>query len=85
MARVVDKASRQLGLLIYIIGVILSSLSGSPIWIGIGAIVANVYRLESSENRVKAWLEGKLGVRPRLLLLLPLLVFISRFYNQDYS
>ena len=85
MARVVDKASRQLGLLIYIIGMILSSLSGSPIWIGIGAIVANVYRLESSENRVKAWLEGKLGVRPRLLLLLPLLVFISRFYNQDYS
>ena len=85
MARVVDKASRQLGLLIYIIGMILSSLSGSPIWIGIGAIVANVYRLESSENRVKAWLEGKLGVRPRLLLLLPLLVFLSRFYNQDYS
>ena len=85
MARVVDKASRQLGLLIYIIGMILSSLSGSPIWIGIGAIVANVYRLESSENRVKAWLEGKLGVRPRLLLLLPLVVFLSRFYNQDYS
>lgn len=43
LARAADRASRQLALLIYVLGVLLSSFYGNPIWISVGVLIINIY------------------------------------------
>lgn len=43
--KAVDRVSRQLGFLIYILGVYLSSVDSNPIWIIVGVIAVNVYQI----------------------------------------
>lgn len=85
MARIADKVSRQLALLIYVVGVLLSAVTSNPLWLGFGATACNLYRVEESENGVEVWVERKLKVKPRLMLSVPLLMFLSRCCSQDYS
>jgi len=46
LARAVDKASRQLASIIYGLGVVMSALSANPLWLAVGLILLNVYRVE---------------------------------------
>lgn len=45
LAKAVDRLSRQLAFLIYMLGVCLSSVDSNPIWITIGVIAVNVYQI----------------------------------------
>jgi hypothetical protein len=45
VAKAVDKLSRQLAWLIYLLGVCLSSIYNNPIWIGLGVIAVNLYQI----------------------------------------
>jgi len=45
LAKAVDRLTRQLGFLIYVLGVCLSAVDSNPIWISIGIIAVNVYQI----------------------------------------